>query len=194
MSKILATIFIVFFISGCSIKEVSPPIVTYYLGDNNQTLQQPMGSKILKISRFKSPNFLQSRKIWYLEPSGRMGAYLYSTWNENFTSMVAQSLTDNIFKSGLFKSVYSKYSKMLPDFFLEASVVNTLQHGRSVSLEIRLYMIERKSATLVASKEFAYQESCDTINAKGAVDAYHKILKKFNKDVILWLKRSVKIN
>ncbi|WP_331775089.1 ABC-type transport auxiliary lipoprotein family protein [Sulfurospirillum sp. 1612] len=194
MNKILTAIFIVIFISGCSIKEVSPPVVTYHLEDNHQAQQQIIGDKILKIARFKSPNFLQSRKIWYQEPSGRIGAYLYSTWNENFTSMVAQSLTDNIFKSGLFKSVYSEYSKMLPDLLLEANIVNAVQNMKKVSFEIRVYVVERKSAALVATKAFIYQETCDSIDAKGAVDAYQKILNKFNKDVILWLKRSVKIN
>ncbi|MDX1808543.1 MAG: ABC-type transport auxiliary lipoprotein family protein [Sulfurospirillaceae bacterium] len=194
MSKVLASVLILIFISGCSLKEMSQPITTYSITTSDTVQNQQKGQDILKISRFKSPAFLQSRRIWYKYPTSITNSYLYSQWNENFVSMIEQNVADNLSKSGLFKGVFTQYSRITPDLLLEGNVVNAVQNISSVSFDIQLYLVDSKTSKLISTKDFSYTQKCDTIDAKGAVSAYTKIVKKLNKDVILWLKTLVKVN
>lgn len=194
MSKFFLIFLITIFISGCSLKEMSKPVTNYSLEINNKVSSVQKGTVVLKISRLKSPAFLRSRKIWYKYPSAVTNSYLYSEWNENFSNLIEQSITENISKSGLFKGVFSEYSRITPDLLLEGNIINAVQNISNVSFEIQLYLIDNTTSKLIATKDFSYMQKCDTIDAKGAVSAYNVIVKKLNKDVILWLKTLVKVN
>ncbi len=196
MNKMIFLIFVTIFIGGCSFKDVSQPIKRYDLQSVNTKKVNYSSDKVLKVAHFKSPINLQGDKIWYQVKSLRLGAYLYSSWNQNFSSMVEQQLSSSIFKSGLFKSLFTNYSKAKADFVLEGEVVNALQivgkDNSKVVFEIRLYLINSKNHKIVGSKEFAYAQKCKRSDAIGAIKAYNEIVKVFDKEVILWLKRLAK--
>jgi len=191
MMKIITTIMIMFLLAGCSSKEIRPYEI-YSIGDNTKVEQPLHVEKVLKISKIKSPKQMSSDKIWYKESSVKIDSYFYSKWNTNFTDMLEQNLVNSISKSELFKSVYSRYSKVRADFVLESELIDAVHDVASnrVSFGIRLYLVE--GSQLKSSKEFVYEEKCETKDAKGAVKAYETIIKKLNKDVILWLSKSVK--
>ena len=193
MSKFLISVFVLFFILGCSTKETKP-FDTYTLLDNTSTKQSLHVDKILKISKIKSPKYTQSEKIWYKESSVKIDSYFYSKWNGSFNDIIEQNLLNIISKSELYKSVFVRHSKVRADLVLESEIIEAIQSVEEgqVSFAIRLYLIEQKSSKLVTSKEFAYVEQSETLDAKGAVMAYEKIIKKLNKDVVLWLSKSVK--
>ena len=193
MSKFLISVFVLFFILGCSTKEAKPFDI-YTLFDNTSTKQSLHIDKILKISKIKSPKYTQSEKIWYKESSVKIDSYFYSKWNGSFNDIIEQNLLNIISKSELYKSVFVRHSKVRADLVLESEIIEAIQSAEEgrVSFAIRLYLIEQKSSKLVTSKEFAYVEQSETLDAKGAVMAYEKIIKKLNKDVVLWLSKSVK--
>ncbi len=198
MNKILALIFIGLFINGCSIKDVTAPIVKYDIQSMSNLNKEKQNDKILKISQFKTPDTLLGDEIWYKRKSSQTGAYLYSSWNQNFSSMVEQSVANTLYKSELFKSVFIGYSKVKYDLVLEGDIIKAIQNVNknyaSVAFEMRLYLIDAKNSKLLGTKDFAYTKRCKSVDALGAVKAYNDIFKIFNKEVILWLKKSIKEN
>ncbi len=186
----------VFMLTGCSLKDVSQPIVKYDISSDLSVHVNVNSKKILKVSTFKTPANLLSSKIWYQRNSFRTDSYLYSAWSEDFSAMVEQDTANTLFKSGLFKSVFSSYSKVRADLVLEGELINAIQHvsedKANVVFGVRLYLIDAKTAKLIGSKDFQYREKCKSVDALGAVKAYSSIIKTYNKEVILWLKKLVK--
>ena len=196
MNKIWIVLIIAIFFSGCSLKEVGKPIVKYSIESTAPSESKIKSDKILKISRFKTPAYLVGNQIWYKRESLRTNSYLYSSWNQDFPAMIEYMLSSTLYKSGLFRSVFANYSKSKSDYTLEGEIVKAVQNitkkGANVTFEIRLYLIDSKTSTLISSKDFSYTKECESINAKGAVKAYNSTIKKFSKEVIKWLKKSVK--
>jgi len=189
--KILTTITILFLLVGCSSKEIRPYKI-YSISNNTKVEQSLHVDKVLKISKIKSPKQMNSDKIWYKESSVKIDSYFYSKWNTNFTDMLEQNLVNSISKSELFDSVYARYSKIRADFVLESELITAVHDvsSNTVYFGIRVYLID--DSALKNSKEFMFEQKCESKDAKGAVKAYEKIIKKLNKDVVLWLNKSVK--
>jgi len=199
MIKLITIALIAAIFSGCSLKDVSKPVVKYTIDTDKTTQQETIVSdKILKIVRLKSPKYIQNSNIWYENQSLEMNAYLYSAWSEDFPDLIEQNIADTIFKSGLFKSTFTRYSKINPDLLLEGEIVKSIQkiyvNNSTIELSVRLYLVNHKNSKLIDSKEFTYREECSSVDAKGAVKAYKKIVKNLNKDVVLWLRNLVKEN
>jgi len=190
MKIILTSIIAIFLLAGCVSKEIKPyEIYTVY---DNSTIKQPLHVKaVLKVAKIKSTDQMNSDRIWYKKSSIKIDSYYYSKWNSSFTQMLEQNLVNNISKSNLFEGVYAKYSKVRTDLVLESELVEAVHDigSNSVIFGIRLYLVKDKN--LVSEHEFSYKEKCDSLDAKGAVKAYEKIIEKLNKDVVLWIKKSV---
>ena len=193
--KILISVLVLFVFLGCSTKEAKP-FEIYTLSDST-TIKQPLHvESVLKISKIKSPLYMQSEKIWYKKSSVQIDSYFYSKWNGSFNDIIEQNLLNVISQSKLFRSVFARYSKVRADVVLESEIIEAIQsvENSDVSFGVRLYLIDQKSSILLNSKVFKYTQKCETLDAKGAVKAYEKIIIKLNKDVILWLSKSVKEN
>jgi len=191
MSKILLLVITLFFLVGCSSKEIKPYDI-YAINDTTKIEQSLHIDKVLKIAKIKTPQYMQSDKIWYKQSLVKIDSYFYSKWNTGFADMIEQNIVNSISRSGLFKAAYSRYSKVRADFVLESELIDSVHEVdlNSVKFGIRLYLID--GSKLKSSQEFNYEQKCESKDAKGAVEAYEKIIKKLNKDVILWLKKSVK--
>ncbi len=194
MSKLVGFIFSIVIFAGCSMKEVSQPIVKYTIDDKEKVSKVIKKSdKILKIVRFKAPKYMHNSNIWYERSTYETNSYLYSEWNEDFISLIERNIANTIFDSALFKSSFTKYSKSKSDFLLEGEIIEAVQKIDKnllavVSFKIRLYLIKPDDGKLIGLKEFSYTKNCKTIDAKGAIMAYNEIIKNLNKDVIAWLK------
>jgi len=198
MSKIWQIFFVALFISGCSIKDVTKPIVKYSINSAKITSIEKTTDKILKISHIKTPMNLSGNSIWYKRKNLETNSYLYSSWNQNFSGMIEQHVSDLLYKSGLFKSVFESYSKIKYDLILESEIIKAVQYvskdKASVEFTVRFYLINAKNSKLISAKNFSYTRKCDKINAYGAVKAYNDIMKIFDKEVVSWLKKSIKEN
>ena len=184
--------------SGCSLKEVKQPMVKYTLLSNlNAQKSNFKVNKILKIDHFKSLKFLKSNEIWYQKPDFEMNSYAYSYWSGDFSLLVEKNIADSIYQSHIFKTVFQGHSKIKSDLILEGEILQAMQtvkKGAEVTLRVRLYLVDKKSGKLIGSKEFKYSKKCKSKDAKGAVDAYNEIIQQLDKDVISWIKESMKQN
>lgn len=195
----LFTLILIIF-SGCSIKDVSKPIVKYTIDDDTKvTKERVCVDKIIKIKKFKSPDYIQNTNIWYKKPSYETSSYIYAQWNEVFVDLIEQNIATTIYDSGLFKSMFTRYSKIRSDLILEGEIIDARQiikkdNDAEISFAIRAYLIDSKNSKLIDSKEFRYVKQCNSVDAKGAVIAYNDIVKNLNKDVRKWLEILVKEN
>jgi len=198
MSKILTILLIGFLLGGCSIKEITQPIKKYSINNTKNIKKQKKIDKILKVSHLKTSINLLGDGIWYKRKNLSTNSYLYSSWNQNFSSMIEDHVADTLYKSGLFKSVFDSYSKIKYDLILEGDIIKAVQivndKSAKVVFEIRLYLVNAKNSNLLSSKDFLYVKKCKSVDALGAVKAYDYILKLFDKEVVLWLKKSIKEN
>ncbi len=198
MRYMINLVFILIVFSGCSIKEIEPPILKYTL-ENSENIQKSsfVIDKILKVEHFKSLKPLKSDEIWYQKPNYEMNSYAYSCWSSDFSLLVEKNIVDTIYKSHIFKTVFQGRSKIKADFLLEGEILKALQSigkDAKVSFDIRLYLVEKKSRKLISSKEFKYIKKCKSIDAKGAINAYNNIIQQLDKDVLSWIKQSMKKN
>jgi ABC-type uncharacterized transport system auxiliary subunit len=194
---IVALIGVIF--SGCSLKDVSKPILKYTIDSNTEVKSQAQHvDKILKITNLKTPEYLQNSNIWFKKPSLEMSPYIYSKWNDDFENLIKQNISTAIYDSNIFKTIFTRSSKIRPDLVLEGEIVETMQvlnddKSADVIFTIRLYLIDTKSSNLIGSKEFKYLQKSKSVDAKGAIIAYDEIVKKLNKDVVIWLRKLMKI-
>ncbi len=191
----MVTILSVFLMNGCSLKVVEKPVITYSLNGSTGTFKSTKRAKVLKISAFKSSDNLQSDRIWY-KKGFRENSYTQSKWRDGFKNMIENSIKDTLVKSSIFKSVIGGYSKAKVDFYLEGDILKSYQDiskGNKVVFDMVLYLIG-KDKNLISSKEFGYRVKCDTLDAKGAVKAYNKILNKMDKEVVKWIEESIRKN
>lgn len=199
MSKWLLMMSMVFLFVGCSLKEVEPAKTKFSLelGEVQKSTMTPSLS-VLKIARFKASDHLNSEYIWYRHNGLQLDHYQFSTWSDNFLDMLQRNMAYTLFKSELFKSVFSGYSSMSADLLLEGEVLGVSQEivndTARVHVEIRLYLVTKEKSVLRDSKLFSYTKDCESVNAIGAVKAYNEIMKNLNKDTILWLERLVSEN
>ncbi len=198
MSRVLFLAISFIFIAGCSVKEVEKPIKSYMLSVVDVRKGDKSGVKVLKIERFKSPAYLDSRYIWYQKDHAEMNPYVYSQWSENFGNILLNNLTKTLYESKIFKSVFMKYSKIDADYTLEGEIDKAVQNiedkSAYVNFGIRLYLVRNEDSKLIGSKYFSYKKRCDEVDSKGAVKAYDEIIKKLDKDVVTWLKILVQEN
>jgi len=196
MNKIALFFIVALVFGGCSIKDIGKPVVKYSISSADNRPTGARTGKILKISQFKTPAYLLGSKIWYKRKTLSTNSYLYSSWNQDFSTMIESAMSDALYKSGLFKSVFNRYSKSKNDYTLEGEVVRAVQkvmkNRAEVIFEIRLYLIDSKTSKLISSRDFLYRKKCKSVDAQGAVKAYNSIIKTFSKEVILWLKKLVK--
>ncbi len=196
MNKIIISLLTIFVFVACSIKDVQKSATLYNLEDTSKITQDFKSSKILKISKIKTSDILDSDKIWYQRENFETNAYLFSRWNDNFSKLVENNIENTLFKSGIFKSVFTNYSKIDNNLILESKLIKAIQTVKGkdsfVKFEIRLFMIDKESSSLMGSRDFFFTEKCQSTNANGAIYAYNKIIKKFNKEMIQWIKILVK--
>ncbi|MDF1874118.1 hypothetical protein JHD48_00060 [Sulfurimonas sp. SAG-AH-194-I05] len=191
----IAILFVSILFSGCSMKDVSKPIIKYTIEDNTVISKESVPlNKVLKIAHLKSPKYIKNNNIWYKKPSFEVNTYLYAMWNEDFVHLVEEDLAKTIYNSGLFTSIFTSHSKIHADVLLEGALVQARQilnkdNTSHVVFTLRLYAIDAKTSKLLGSHEFKYLQNCETTNAKGAIVSYNKIIKNLNKDVLAWLKK-----
>jgi len=193
MNKIFIFIAVAIFVTGCSFKHVSKPIARYDVHSAIKLKSKTKSNKVLRVTKFRTSANLFSKKIWYQREDMETNSYLHSAWSLDFSTMVKQRITNTLYTSKLFKSVLSNYSKAKVDLVLEGEIIKAIQHvgnnSAEVVFEVRLFLINYKTSKLIGSRDFLYKRECKSIDAQGAIRAYDKIMKIFDKEVILWLEK-----
>lgn len=173
----------------------SPPTYLYTLDinqPNNNRPASPGFDKTLAVDVPKSTAAIMSRNILYQDSNHSMNAYAFSQWSDTPNHMLANLLMATIIDSSVFKVVLPVDSRASSDYVLESTIYQFHQqfssHAKSsVRVRIGFYLLERNSAKIVSSKQFATNLETNSVDAKGSVEGFNKAVNAISEEVIAWL-------
>jgi cholesterol transport system auxiliary component len=191
--KYLLSIFILFIISACSLKD-APVLNRYTLGTQSIMVvtHSSYHNKTIKVSFPQTLKEKISTKIHYSYSSSQRGVYQNSQWSNNIGKLLQGSVIQILDESRLFKAVLPYESTAGEDFRLESTLFDFSHYLRGdasyavVSLQFAL--IDSYTGRLLKTKRFSYKEDTITINAKGYVEATQKIMNRLSRDLLAWLR------
>ncbi|NPA65588.1 MAG: hypothetical protein GXO11_01765 [Epsilonproteobacteria bacterium] len=191
MSLIIALLFI-----GCS-QEV-PPTKKYILdieipkNVNNKFTCKEKSLKIL--SPYASYEYTTNNLYYVLD--SQEGSYTQSAWAKAPATEIYALLLKNIRKSAIFATVENYTSISQGDINLEIDIQNFKQYFSSdekhsyVIADITLSMVDKKTFTIIAQKNFYKKVITDSADAKGGVEALNKALAELLPEMIQWIGNS----
>jgi len=171
--KKLFLIIPLFFLS-CSTK--NQVVNSYTLG--NATVKAKKSEKSVCID-IDSESILKTGKI-YWQKGYEKNPYLYSQWIDDFDSLIKKSVYNALFYS--FKGVYfDNNCDINLKLFITDAVHVVTEKDSYVLLDIKAYANGK-------AKDFNYKIPCKK-NAKSAVWAFNKAVKRFEEDLVKWLRK-----
>jgi len=160
------------FFLACSTK--NQVVSSYTLSDVTVKAEKSKKSVCIDID---SEPILKTRKI-YWQKGYEKNPYLYSQWIDDFDSLIKKSVYNALFYS--FKNVCFDNNCDINLKLLITDATHIITEKNSyVLLDIKAYANGK-------AKGFNYKILCKK-NAKNAVAAFNKAVKRFEKDLIKWL-------
>ncbi|QOG13012.1 ABC-type transport auxiliary lipoprotein family protein [Arcobacter sp. FWKO B] len=196
MKTIIVITFLILF-SGCSYKK------TQSTQSLNLRLQTPKEisiyenvPKVLFINKIKGVNYISTRDFIYSDTNGVYGAYAYHKWDEPLSKQIENILTQTFTQSGLFKSVTTSSSILSYDLVLECNIYDFKHivddNTSKVILNIELKIIDVKTKQLINSEIFILEKDTQTVDGKGALQAYNLAIQEFVQNALHWLESSLR--
>ena len=182
-----------FFFSACSIKE-APVMKVYSLLTPTVTATNHgrYSNKILKVSY---PHVLKEKlnnKMYYSYSLSEQGTYLNSRWSNDLGKLLQGSMITVLAQSGLFKVVVPFSSDVDEDFRLESTIFDFSHHVRGEAsyavVSIQSTIVSAETGKLLKVKQFSYKEYTQTTDARGYAEATNRIMSKFSRDLLYWLR------
>lgn len=181
---------------GCATKN-SPPTDIYTLSpnwnDNRTQVKRKKNSKlIIKLTPVRAAGALTGTEIIYTEVQYVRSSYAFSRWNDSPVKLLPTLFLVALDKSNLFKAVVPPTSMAKTDFLLESNLLDLSHHinddGTSEGVvRLRFYLIENKTKTVIATREFVSRVPASTQNAQGAVGALNMGATKVSRKLVNWL-------
>jgi ABC-type uncharacterized transport system auxiliary subunit len=191
----------VLLIAACSLPGPSqrPAKQTYVL--QGGPVSQPREAMIskpcasLRISLPGSAPGINTVRMAYTTELNRLDYFAYNEWVATPARMIASMMESRIDALGLFSAAILGSSDIKTDFRLD-SEVRVLQqdfaNGTStVTLTIKVTLIEVANRSLLNSKTFSYREPADGENAEAGVAAANRAAKHFLVDLTAFLSESI---
>jgi len=161
------------FFLACSTKN---QVVSYTINDTDIKVKKSEKTVNLSID---SDRILKTGKI-YWQKGYKKNPYLYSQWIDDFDNLIKKSVYNALFHS--FKAVYfNKKGDIDLKLFITDAVHVVTEKSSYVLLDIKAYANGK-------AKDFNYKIPCKK-NAKSAVAAFNKAVKRFEEDLIKWLRK-----
>jgi len=142
-----------------------------------------------------APGINTVRMAYTIEPN-RRDYFAYHEWVATPARMIASMMESRLDALGLFSAVIPGSSDIKTDFRLD-SEVQVLQQDfakgtSTVTLTIKLTLVEVANRSLLNSKTFSYRESADGENAEAGVAAANRAAEYFLVDLTAFLSESIK--
>lgn len=191
MKSFATSILILFLTSGCSFQTQSIKTFTVLSTISGSTFDSKI-DKTLKIASPISPSSLSTKAIHYIRESNQAGNYLYSTWSDTPSSMIENTLFDQLQHNNLFKSIAPSVSLANSDYLLESNLLHfehTIKNdGNSVGIiDITYRLIDNNTKKMIGTKRFIAVTPATSADAYGGVKALNQSLDLINADVATWL-------
>ena len=191
----------VLLIASCSLPGPSqrPAKQTYVLqGGPVSQPSEAMTSKpcaSLRVSLPGSAPGINTVRMAYTTEPNRLDYFAYNEWVATPARMIASMMESRLDALGLFSAVVLGSSDIKTDFRLD-SEVQALQQDftkgtSTVTLSIKVALVEVANRSLLNSKTFSYREPADGENAEAGVAAANRAAEHFLVDLTAFLSASI---
>ena len=196
MKKILFYTLILLFVSGCSLQTKVAAHTQYRLQTTKQTQVFAATSckeDLLGLKNIISYDPIATRSIYYQVGENELASYSESNWESPLFKTVESSLISNLRDANIFKDVVVSRSFAKPDYILEYSVGEFIQHfsedmkSSYVLVNIHFTLLDNKTSKLLYTTTIEKKIPAKTLDAKGGVIALQEALGEVMKDTNIWL-------
>jgi ABC-type uncharacterized transport system auxiliary subunit len=196
MKSIIFYSLVLLFVSGCSLQTKVAAHTQYRLQVSPQTQSFSASTckeNVLQLKNIISYDPIATRSIYYQVGDLKLASYSESNWESPLFKTVESSLISNMRDAKIFKDVISSHSSAKPDFILEYSVTEFIQHfsedmNRSyATVKIHFALLENKNSKLLYSTDIEKKVPSATLDAEGGVKALQEALGDASKDANIWL-------
>ena len=183
-------------ISGCSLQTKVAANTQYRVEVASQSQNYSSTScknDLLQLKNINSYDPITDRSIYYQIGDLKLASYSESNWESAPFKTVELSLVSGIRDSKLFKDVISSRSTAKPDFILEYSVEEFIQHfsedmkSSYSTVRIHFALLESKNSKLLYSTTIEKKVPSSSLNALGAVKALQSALNDLLQQTNVWL-------
>jgi len=181
------------FLSACS--TTYPPLKSYELSVDKNELQAKENvctTETIRISNVQTEQKLMRKKMYY-KKALQIYAYSESQWTERPSEFITHSFLEALQKSHIFQNVISSDSQAKSRYILESRVDTFMQFYSEkedksyAKLSVTFFLIDTTNTQVVSSMHFEEEVPCESLDAKGGVNALNKLLKEANKALVAWL-------
>lgn len=141
-----------------------------------------------------APGFGTTRMAYMSQPS-RLNYFAFNEWIDTPARMVAAMMESRLEASGLLGAVMTGSSDVRADVRLDSEIKNLLQDfngtDSSVSLMIKVRLIDVSSRSLLKSKIFSYSETADNASPEAGVAAANRAAARFLADLTVFVADSI---
>lgn len=195
--KTICTFFIIFFLTGCSVKEVQLKPLNYTLSPIVKLERfKEHNQDVIKVARIDGSSGLNTRAILY-KKDGATQPYKYGTWSETPSLKLQHLITEALQDQNHFKSVVVGNSMATSNLILEPILQNFEEiftdDGSYVHVSLRFRLIETKSGEVIASVKLSSKKDVtNTDGAAGTVEAFNLATADVIKNLALWINEARK--
>ena len=196
MKKVLFYSFVLVFISGCSFQSIVGASNEYRL--DTQSDAKSYGSKgcssyVLQVKNIDTYSPIQSRSIYYSVGDYELSTYTKSNWQDIPSKTIKSSIVNELRDAGIFKEVVSNRSSVEPDYLLEYSVEDFIQHfsedmkSSEVRVKIHFSLMDHKRSRLLYSTTIEKKLPSASFDAIGGIKSLSTALNDVIKENNQWL-------
>jgi len=162
---------------------------------DNHNLQVNTAEKtslLIKLAPVLANRALNGNEIFYTDQQYSWNSYVYSRWTDTPVKLLQSLFLVSIENSGLFKAVLPPSSVSKADLLLESNLLDLSHHiyddGTSAGIiRMRFYLIDNKTRSVIATKEFVSNVEAHSPNAKAAVTALNHATHTVTSELVNWL-------
>jgi cholesterol transport system auxiliary component len=141
----------------------------------------------LRISQPESAPGLNTARMAYRTDPKRIDYFAYNEWVASPARMMAALMEARLDESGMFGSIVSGSSDIRTDLRLDSQVLSLYQdftgEASTVSLSVKVNLIDVSGRTLLNSKTFSYRVPADERSAESGVFASNQAAGQFLDDL-----------
>ena len=200
-SRLIITVFLLVAIAACGIrgpaqktaKQIFVLRGTPQSSDQLATVDHSGCS--LRVSTPASAGGLNTARMAYSTEPNRLDYFAYHEWAAPPAKMIASLVEARLDATGQFKFVVSGAPDIRTDFRLDSQITRLQQDFHadtsSVSLTLKVSLVEVGTRHLIASRTFSYRETAESANANAGVAAANHAVEQFIIDLSEFLQTTL---
>lgn len=182
-------------IPPADIYTISPPELSRTSATGPDTVKR---SILIKLAPIRAARAFAGTEILYSHNQYDLNSYAYSRWSDAPVRLMQTLFQVALTESGKYLTVLPSTSVSEADFVLESTLYDFSHHinvdGTSDGvIRIRFYLVDNRSKTVTATKEFGSRVPAPFCNARGAASALNKAVTDVADQLAAWLSEPGKL-